>query len=99
MHFSSLLTRQRLAPAISANDIENGKRILVLPMPMTLRLMDIFRARKFATGGVVITQYSGQPKGIGLSRAPRKTWALPYRHYPIEGYSNIDLDRLGGGLR
>lgn len=45
--------------AINANDIENGKRrsdIGVTYADDVLRLMDIFRARGLAIGGVVITQ-------------------------------------------
>ncbi len=62
---SAALAEAEVVFAINANDIENGKRrsdIGVTYADDVLRLMDIFRARGLAIGGVVITQYSGQPK-------------------------------------
>ena len=81
--------------AINANDIENGKRrsdIGVTYADDVLRLMDIFRARGLAIGGVVITQYSGQPKAKAYRARLENMGIAVYRHYPIEGYpSDIDL--------
>ena len=53
--------------AISAADIESGKRrsdIGITYADDVLRLMDIFRGRDLAIGGVVITRFSTKGRGI-----------------------------------
>lgn len=92
---------QQLAPeaevvfAINANDIETGKRrsdIGITYADDVLRLMDIFRRRGLAISGVVITQYSGQPKAKAYRAHLKNMGIAVYRHYPISGYpSNINL--------
>lgn len=81
--------------AISAADIESGKRrsdIGITYADDVLRLMDIFRSRDLAIGGVVITRFSGQPKAEAYQTRLENMGIHVYRHYPILGYpSNVDL--------
>ena len=81
--------------AISAADIESGKRrsdIGITYADDVLRLMDIFRGRDLAIGGVVITRFSGQPKAEAYQSRLENMGIRVYRHYPILGYpSNVDL--------
>ena len=79
-----LLKKLRLFFAISAADIESGKRrsdIGITYADDVLRPMDIFRGRDLAIG-VVITRFSGQPKAE-VSDTSRKHGNHVYRHYPI----------------
>lgn len=81
--------------AINANDIEQGKRRSDIGISYdedVLRLMDVFRSRGLAIGGVVITRFSGQPKAEAYQARLAQMGIAVYRHYPISGYpSNINL--------
>ena len=75
--------------AINANDIEKNKVRGDLGISYdddTLRLMDHFRGMGFFVGGVVVTQYAGQPGADTFMRRLDSLGIRSYRHYPIPGY-------------
>ncbi len=79
--------------AISADAIEKNKirGDLGITYDMdVLRLIDAFRSMDFYVGGVVITQYSGQPAADHFRKRLSLLGIKSYLHYIIEGYpSNI----------
>ncbi len=81
--------------AINANDIEKNKVRGDLGISYdddTLRLMDNFRALGFHVGGVVVTQYAGQPGADAFMRRLDALGIRSYKHYPIPGYpSDVKL--------
>ena len=75
--------------AISAIDIEHNKQRGDLGISYdddALRLMDVFRDMGFYVGGVVITQYQGQPGADQFRKKLTNLGIRSYRHYPIKGY-------------
>ena len=75
--------------AICAGDIEKNKMRGDLGIGYdedVLRLMDVFRGQGFYVGGVVITQYAGQPAADAFIKRLTALGVRSYRHYPIAGY-------------
>ena len=74
---------------INASDIEKNKVRGDLGITYdsdVLRLIDLFRARGLYVGGVVVTQYRGQPAADAFHARLEGLGLRVYRHYPIEGY-------------
>ena len=75
--------------AICAGDIEKNKMRGDLGIGYdedVLRLMDVFRGQGFYVGGVVITQYAGQPAADAFIKRLDALGVKSYKHYPIAGY-------------
>lgn len=74
---------------INACDIEKNKMrgdIGITYDMDVLRLMDIFKSFGLYTGGVVLTQYSGQPSAAAFEQKLSSLGVRVYRHYTIENY-------------
>ena len=77
--------------AICASDIEKNKIRGDLGITYdvdVLRLIDAFRGEGLLVGGVVVTQYAGQPAADAFQRRLETLGVKVYRHYPITGYPN-----------
>ena len=75
--------------AICAGDIEKNKMRGDLGIGYdedVLRLMDVFRGQGFYVGGVVITQYAGQPAADAFIKRLDALGVKSCKHYPIAGY-------------
>ena len=75
--------------AICAGDIEKNKMRGDLGIGYdedVLRLMDVFRGQGFYVGGVVITQYAGQPAADAFIKRLDALGVRSCKHYPIAGY-------------
>ena len=75
--------------AICASDIEKNKIRGDLGITYdvdVLRLIDAFRGEGLLVGGVVVTQYAGQPAADAFQRRMESLGVRTYRHYPIAGY-------------
>jgi len=82
--------------AISAGAIERSKVRGDLGITYdedVLRLVDAFRERGLAVGGVVVTQYAGQRAARAFRQRLESLGLRVYLHYPIEGYPHA-LDRI-----
>ena len=81
--------------AICASDIEKNKIRGDLGITYdvdVLRLIDAFRGEGLLVGGVVVTQYAGQPAADAFQRRMEHLGVKTYLHYPISGYPhNIGL--------
>ena len=81
--------------AICAGDIEKNKIRGDLGITYdedVLRLMDIFRDLGLYVGGVVVTQYAGQPAADAFIKRLNTLGVRNYKHYPIPGYpSDVPL--------
>ena len=77
--------------AICASDIEKNKIRGDLGITYdvdVLRLIDAFRGEGLLVGGVVVTQYAGQPAADAFQRRMESLGVKTCRHYPIAGYPN-----------
>ena len=75
--------------AICASDIEKNKIRGDLGITYdvdVLRLIDAFRGEGLLVGGVVVTQYAGQPAADAFQRRMESLGVKTCRHYPIAGY-------------
>lgn len=75
--------------SICAGDIEKNKIRGDLGITYdldVLRLVDEFRSMGIYVGGVVVTQYAGQPTAIAFQSRLEQLGIKVYRHYSIEGY-------------
>ena len=75
--------------AICASDIEKNKIRGDLGITYdvdVLRLIDTFRGEGLLVGGVVVTQYAGQPAADAFQRRMESLGVKTCRHYPIAGY-------------
>ena len=82
--------------AINANDIERNKYRSDLGITYdsdVLRLIDVFRAKGFYVGSVVLTRWSGQPAAVAFRKRLEYLGIKVYRHYPIIGYPS-DVDSI-----
>lgn len=91
---SQLKDKAEILIAINANDIEKNKYRSDLGITYdsdVLRLIDIFRARDFYVGSVVLTRFNGQPSAEAFQKRLETLGIKVYRHYSIEGYpSEVD---------
>ena len=75
--------------AICASDIEKNKIRGDLGITYdvdVLRLIDAFRGEGLLVGGVVVTQYAGQPAADAFQRRMESLGVKTCCHYPIAGY-------------
>ena len=75
--------------AICASDIEKNKIRGDLGITYdvdVLRLIDAFRGEGLLVGGVVVTQYAGQPAADAFRNRMENLGVRTYLHYPIAGY-------------
>ena len=75
--------------AICASDIEKNKVRGDLGITYdvdVLRLIDAFRGEGLLVGGVVVTQYAGQPAADAFRNRMESLGVRTYLHYPIAGY-------------
>ena len=75
--------------AICASDIEKNKVRGDLGITYdvdVLRLIDAFRGEGLLVGGVVVTQYAGQPAADAFRNRMESLGVCTYLHYPIPGY-------------
>ena len=75
--------------AICASDIEKNKVRGDLGITYdvdVLRLIDAFRGEGLLVGGVVVTQYAGQPAADAFRNRMESLGVRTYLHYPIPGY-------------
>lgn len=75
--------------AICGDDIEKNKIRGDLGITYdldVLRLIDVFRSYGFYVGGVVITQYAGQPSASAFIKKLDSMGIKNYKHYKIDGY-------------
>ncbi|KAB5606991.1 DUF1846 domain-containing protein [Bifidobacterium jacchi] len=82
--------------AVNANHIEKAKTRGDLGITYdedVLRLIDIFRARGFHVGSVVLTQYAAQPAADAYRHRLAQLGVTCRLHYPIPGYPH-DIERI-----
>ena len=82
--------------AINANDIEKNKVRSDLGITYDedcLRVMDLFSARGFFVGGVVITRFTNQPSAEVFRQRLVDLGVPVALHYPIAGYPH-DIDAI-----
>ena len=82
--------------AISASDIEKGKRrsdIGITYDEDVLRLMDVYRGMGFMVGSVVITHFTGQPHAEAFKTRLESMGVPVFKHFIIEGYPS-DVDHI-----
>lgn len=75
--------------AICAGDIEKNKMRGDLGITYDLdilRLIDVFEGYGFYIGGVVLTQYAGQPAAAAFAKKLDSMGIRNYKHYKIDGY-------------
>lgn len=83
--------------AINAADIEKNKVRGDLGITYdldVLRLIDAFRSIGLYVGSVVLTQYRGQSAAGVFQRRLEQLGIKVYRHYPIPGYPNDDIETI-----
>lgn len=81
--------RAEILIVINANDIEKNKTRSDLGITYdldVLRLIDIFRAKGFYVGSVVLTRFAEQNAAIAFQKRIEMLGIKVYRHYPINGY-------------
>jgi uncharacterized protein (UPF0371 family) len=86
---SQLKDQAEILIVINANDIEKNKQRSDLGITYdldVLRLIDIFNAKDFYVGSVVLTRFTYQPSAIAFQKRLEMRGVKVYRHYPIEGY-------------
>ncbi|MBQ9485870.1 MAG: DUF1846 domain-containing protein [Clostridia bacterium] len=86
---SELKDKAEILIAINANDIEKNKTRSDLGITYdseVVRLIDIFRARGFYVGSVVLTRFAEQPSASAFKKRLENLGIKVYKHYPIEGY-------------
>lgn len=82
--------------AINANHIEGNKHrsdIGIAYSEDVLRLMDVYREMGLLVGGVVITQFTGQPHAEAYQRRLESMGIKCYRHYVIDRYPS-DIEHI-----
>ncbi len=93
---SELRDQAEIVFAINANDIQKNKVRVDSGIPYdqeTLRLIDAFRDRGLLVGGVVVTQWAGQPDAQAFEAKLARLGIPTWRHYPIAGYP-YDVARI-----
>ena len=86
---SQLKDQAEILIVINANDIEKNKQRSDLGITYdldVLRLIDIFLAKDFYVGSVVLTRFTYQPTAIAFRKRLEMRGIKVYCHYPIEGY-------------
>lgn len=86
---SQLKDKAEILIVINAYDIEKNKYRNDLGITYdldVLRLIDIFIAKGFYVGSVVITRFAGQPSAIAFQKRLEARGIKSYKHYPIDGY-------------
>ncbi|MBO5714522.1 MAG: DUF1846 domain-containing protein [Clostridia bacterium] len=86
---SELKDKAEILIVINAYDIEKNKHRNDLGITYdldVLRLIDIFVAKGFYVGSVVLTRFAEQPSAIAFQKRLENQGIKVYRHYPIDGY-------------
>ena len=86
---SQLKDKAEFLIVINANDIEKNKTRSDLGITYDLdviRLVDVFRAKGFYVGSVVLTRFANQPSVKAFQKRLENLGIKVYRHYQIEGY-------------
>ena len=86
---SQLKDKAEILIVINAKDIEKNKERSDLGITYdldVLRLIDIFKAKEFYVGSVVLTKFAYQPRAIAFQKRLEMRGVKVYRHYHIEGY-------------
>ena len=93
---SQLKDQAEILIAINAGDIEKNKYRADLGITYdaeVLRLIDIFRAKDFYVGSVVLTQYASQASAEAFIKRLEMLGIKVYKHYNIEGYPS-EVDKI-----
>lgn len=86
---SQLKDEAEILIVINANDIEKNKQRSDLGITYDLeviRLIDIFRAKGFYIGSVVLTRFASQPNATAFEKRLSHLGIRVYHHYAIDGY-------------
>lgn len=92
----SMVDEVEIIICINANDIEKSKMRSDLGIGYdddVLRLLDLFGSMGFAVGGVVITQFTGQPAAEAFRMRLTGLGVRSYLHYPIPNYPT-DIEHI-----
>ncbi len=93
---SQLKDQAEILVVINANDIQKNKTRSDLGITYdteTLRLIDLFRAKGFYVGGVVLTCFQSQPSVERFVKRLETLGIKVCRHYPIDGYPH-DVEKI-----
>ena len=86
---SQLKDKAEILIVINAYDIEKNKHRNDLGITYdldVLRLIDIFVAKGFYVGSVVLTRFAEQPSAMAFQKRLEARGIKVYKHYPIAGY-------------
>jgi len=86
---SELKDKAEILIVINAYDIEKNKHRNDLGITYdldVLRLIDIFVAKGFYVGSVVLTRFAEQPSAMAFQKRLEARGIKVYKHYPIAGY-------------
>ena len=86
---SELKDKAEILIVINAYDIEKNKHRNDLGITYdldVLRLIDIFVAKGFYVGSVVLTRFAEQPSAMAFQKRLEARGIKVYKHYPIPGY-------------